>query len=129
MPDIQVIHTAAGEELVVLPRADYDALCALANEAAEDAADIAIYHERMAQIRAGEDEWLPVEVSALMIKGNGLLRSLRLWRGLSQVELAARAGVGQGYLSDLETKRRSGAAETMEKLAAALDVPGKWLLP
>ncbi len=32
----QIIRTAAGEELVVLSRAEYDALIAAANEAAED---------------------------------------------------------------------------------------------
>jgi len=116
-----------GEELVVLPRADYDALCALADEALEDADDLAIYKARMAEFRAGGSEALPVEVSAFILKGDGLLRAIRRWRGISQVQLAARAGVGKQYLSDLENRRRVGRAKTLDRLSVALDVPMTWL--
>jgi MoxR-like ATPase len=127
MDDLQIIRTPSGEELVVLPRTEYDVLRALADEALEDADDVAIYDARMAEFRANGSEALPVEVSTAMLKGDGLLRAIRRWRGVSQVALAARAGVGQGYLSDLENRRRTGTAETMEKLAVALDVPVMWL--
>jgi transcriptional regulator with XRE-family HTH domain len=46
---------------------------------------------------------------------------------MSQAELAAKVGIGQGYLSDLETKRRKGVASTIERLAAALDIPVAWI--
>jgi transcriptional regulator with XRE-family HTH domain len=36
-------------------------------------------------------------------------------------------GIGQGYLSDLESGRRMGTPETIKKLAEALDVPVEWL--
>jgi len=35
--------------------------------------------------------------------------------------------IRQGYLSDLETKRRKGLDSTMERLAAALEVPVAWI--
>jgi hypothetical protein len=38
----QIIRTPDGEELVVLPRADYEALIARADHEAEDAEDVAI---------------------------------------------------------------------------------------
>jgi hypothetical protein len=34
----------------------------------------------------------------------------------------------QGYLSDIETGRRSGAPATLERLAKALEVPAAWLV-
>ncbi len=70
---------------------------------------------------------LPAELSAFILKGNSLLKALRLWRGRSQVEIAEVTGLGQGYLSDLEKRRRAGTPETVEKLAKALGVPLGWL--
>jgi transcriptional regulator with XRE-family HTH domain len=52
---------------------------------------------------------------------------MRRWRGLSQADLAAQIEIRQGFLSDLETGRRKGSAATIEKLAAALDVPLDWI--
>jgi transcriptional regulator with XRE-family HTH domain len=41
--------------------------------------------------------------------------------------LLSKTGIGQGYLSDLESGRRKGTAETIAILAKALDVPVAWL--
>jgi len=38
-----------------------------------------------------------------------------------------KTGIGQGYLSDLESGRRTGTTATIAKLAQALDVPVEWL--
>jgi transcriptional regulator with XRE-family HTH domain len=44
------------------------------------------------------------------------------------MHLALKAGVGPGYLSDLESGRRKGTPETLKMIAAALDVPAQWLV-
>ena len=124
----QIIRTPAGEELVVLPRAEYDALVAAVADADEDAADAAMFDARMADLAAGRDAALPPEVSAHILKGASLLTALRKARGMTQVDLAERAGVRQGYLSDLETGRRKGTADTLAALATALEFPEAWLL-
>ncbi|QLP98652.1 MAG: helix-turn-helix transcriptional regulator [Rhodoblastus sp.] len=124
-----MIKTPAGEELVILPRAEYDALVAAAADADEDAADAALFDARMADLAAGRDAALPPEVSAHILKGASLLTALRKARGMTQTELAERAGLGQGYLSDLETGRRKGAADTLAALATALECPAQWLTP
>jgi PHD/YefM family antitoxin component YafN of YafNO toxin-antitoxin module len=59
----QIIRTPGGEELVVLPRADYEALLERADGAAEDADDVAIYDARKAELAAG-GVVLPPEVKA-----------------------------------------------------------------
>jgi hypothetical protein len=127
MPDLQIIHSPTGEEMVVLSRAQYDALVALAAEAEEDAHDVAMYDARKAALASGKDFLLPPEVSAFILKGDSLLRATRRWRRLSQAHVAQLAEVGQGYLSDLENRRRTGTPETLEKLAKALSVPLNWL--
>jgi predicted transcriptional regulator len=93
----------------------------------EDAEDVAIYDACKADLAAGRDAALPSEVSAAMLKGDSLLRALRRWRRVSQSTVAAAAKIGQGHLSDLEARRRTGSAETLAAIAAALDVPREWL--
>jgi hypothetical protein len=122
----QIIRTASGEELVVLPRAEYDALVKRSDEDAEDAEDVAIYDARKAELAAG-GEVLPQELSAAILRGESRLKAIRKWRDVTQMQLEFKTGIGQGYLSDLENGRRSGTSETIAKLAQALDVPVMWL--
>jgi DNA-binding transcriptional regulator YiaG len=123
----QFITTPGGEELVVIPRADYDAMIAALGDAEEDAADAAIYDARKAELAQGASSALPADVSAAMLRGASLLTALRKWRGLTQNDLAARLEISQGYLSDLESGRRKGAPETLDALASALNAPRAWL--
>jgi hypothetical protein len=120
----QFIKTPEGEDAVILGRNDYDELIRIAEEA-EDAADVAIYDERKADPLGSQP--LPADLSQLILRGNGLLKSLRLWRNLGQVELAEATGTSQGFISDLETNRRKVTGDMARKLAKALDVPEHWL--
>ena len=129
MNDVQIIRSPSGEELVVLPRAEYEALLAAAAEAEEDAADLALYDARKAQLATGADDALPEAVSMLLLRGKSRLKAIRLWRKISQTQLADSAGIGQGYLSDLESGRRAGSSEVLRTLAGCLDVPLEWIAP
>jgi Helix-turn-helix len=122
----QIIRTPDGEELVVLPRADYEALVVRADHEAEDAEDVAIYDARKAELAAGGGI-LPPEVSAAILRGDSRLKAIRNWRGETQLHLTFKTGIAQGYLSDLENGRRRGTSDTIAKLALALNVPAEWL--
>lgn len=124
----QFIRSPSGDELVVLSRAEYDALILAAEPDNEDAEDIAIFDERMAELASGLSERLPPEVSAAMLRGDSLLKAVRNWRGLTQAQLALQAGLGQGYVSDLEAGRRKGTKETIAQIARVLDVDERWLI-
>jgi hypothetical protein len=121
----QIIRTPSGEELVVLPRAEYEALLARVHHD-EDADDVAIYDARKADLAAG-GVVLPPEVSAAILRGDSRLKAIRKWRDETQLHLELKTGIGQGYLSDLESGRRTGTPETIAKLAQALNVPVEWL--
>lgn len=54
-----------------------------------------------------------------MVSGAQLLRQARARAGLSQAELARRAGVGQSVISDYERGRREPALDTLERLVSA----------
>jgi DNA-binding XRE family transcriptional regulator len=125
MDEPQIIRTPSGEEMVVIPRAEYEALIAAARD--EDQDDVAIYDARKVELAAGRNSLLPQAVGEAMLKGDSLLRALRRWRDITQSDLAEKVGVGQGYISDLESRRRTGAPETLHRLARALDVPLEWL--
>ena len=122
----QIIRTPNGEELVVLPRAEYEALIERADHEAEDAEDAAIYDARKAELAAG-GVVLPPEVSAAILRGDSRLKAIRNWRGETQLHLNFKTGIAQGYLSDLENGRRRGTSDTIAKLAQALNVPAEWL--
>ncbi|RWK40098.1 helix-turn-helix transcriptional regulator [Mesorhizobium sp.] len=121
----QIIKTPTGEELVVIPKADYEALLHAAEEALEDAADVAVYDERKADLKT--EKPLPADVTMEILRGSSRLKALRNWRRLTQAELATTVGVSQGFLSDLESNRRKPSAQTSAMLAKALDIPGEWI--
>lgn len=125
MGQVRFIRSPEGEELAVLPRADYEALIAGLDN--EDDDDIALYDQRKAELLSGSDGVLPPEVSMMILKGDSRLKAMRRWRKIKQSDLARQCGIGQGYLSDLESRRRAGSSETIAALAKALDVPLGWL--
>jgi hypothetical protein len=98
----QTIRSPSGEELVVLSRAEFDALTSAAAEALEDADDVAVFDERMAALNSGLDAPLPVEVSAAMLRGESLLRALRSWKGVDT------AGGRGAYKARARLRQRSG---------------------
>lgn len=114
----QIITTPAGERLVLLPEAEYEALL----EAAEDAADIAAYDEFKRKLEAGEEELIPLDVVKRFLAGDNPIRVWREYRGMTTTALATAAGVGQGFLSQIETGKREGTVETLKKIAGALKV-------
>ena len=120
---VQTIKTDTGGELVVLSRRDYDALLAqLGDEEAEDRMTLLIAAE------ARGETPLPEPVSAAILSGDSVLKALRRWRGLTQVELAGAAGMTQSYLSEIEAGSKTGSPETLAKLARQLDIPQRWLV-
>lgn len=124
---VQFIKSPGGEDLVLLSRARYDELIRIAEQAAEvaeDAADIAAYDAALAE---GVVQ-TPPEVSRHIMEGTGLLKAYRLWRGLSQVELAERSDTSQGHISDIESRRRKITEDLAPRLAKALDIPPHWLV-
>jgi transcriptional regulator with XRE-family HTH domain len=120
----QFIRAPDGTELVVITRAEFDALTRPVDE---DEEDLAIFDQRMAELKSGVARLLPVEVTKLMLKGDSLFRALRKWRGLNQFDMVGLTGLSQGFLSDLESGKKKGTPETLEKIAAALKIDRQWL--
>jgi transcriptional regulator with XRE-family HTH domain len=57
------------------------------------------------------------------------VRELRVRRGISQEELAFRAGLHRTAISFIERAKRSATLETIERLAIGLEVEPAQLMP
>lgn len=73
------------------------------------------------------DVWAQIRARASETMGRRLRRR-RKQLGLSQVDLAHRAGINQGYLSEIERDRRRPKRRMIDALAAALDMPAAVLI-
>jgi ribosome-binding protein aMBF1 (putative translation factor) len=112
-----------GEQLVVLSLREYESLLARAgDEAAEDAMTRRIVAESDAAIARGEDIALPIDVWEEIESGSPV-RALRKYRGITQRELAAKAGIRQAFLSDIEAGKKTVSPDTLKAIASALAVP------
>ena len=114
----QTIIAPDGSELVVVPRDDYDRLV----DAAEELEDVAAFDAAMRRRAAGEDAAVPFELLQRLSDGDNPVRVWREHRGLKVGELAARAGISQPYLSQIEAGKKDGTLKTMAAIARALDV-------
>jgi DNA-binding XRE family transcriptional regulator len=121
-------ETTPNGEIAVLPRAEYERLKALADEAMEDAGTARLIARAKKDI-AGGVPLLPKAVVDRLADGENPIRVLREFRGQTQAELVIRLEITQGYLSDLETGKRKGPLELHQKIARALGVPLDLLAP
>jgi DNA-binding XRE family transcriptional regulator len=127
MTKVQFIKVSGSEELAILPRRDYERLAGLA--AGEDAGIARLVRRARAAVAAGHEIMLPKAVVDRFAAGDNSVRVLREWREMTQVELAAAAGITQGYLSDIEAGKRKGPLALHQKIARSLGVPLHLLLP
>lgn len=105
-------------EMVTIPREEYDRLQA----AAEDLADLQSYDRTKAALAAGEEELVPSDFVNCLLNGENALRVYRDLRGLTQAALAEKSGVNRVTVAEIETGRKQGSVTTLRALASALDV-------
>ena len=113
----QFIQTAAGERLVVLSEQDYATLL----EQAEHYHDIQAANEARARIDAGE-ETFPLSLVEALLEGAVPVRVFREYRGMRAGELAEKAGISQGYLSEIEAGKKTGSVSVLKRIAEVLKV-------
>ena len=109
-------------EVAILPRKDYEALAAKAQEADEDLWTARLVARARKEI-AGGMPLIPKEVVDRIAGGENALRVLREWRGKTQLYVSHKTNIGQGYVSDMESGRRRGTATALKKIADVLKVP------
>lgn len=72
---------------------------------------------------------LPEEtINQLYVRSENPIKIIRKFRGLTQVELAAKAGLSRPYLAEMETGRKEGSITALKNLATALNVDISYLI-
>lgn len=105
-------------EMITISKAEYNRL----REAAEDLADLQSYDRVMAAIESGEEELIPGEYVKRILSGENALKVYREFRGLTQSDLAEKAGVNRVTVSEIEIGRKQGSVSSLNKIAVALNV-------
>jgi ribosome-binding protein aMBF1 (putative translation factor) len=120
-----------GEELVVLPRRDYEALVKRAKKVSDEDDKIArIVKKSDEALAAGDEVELPSKVAEAIARGENPLRIIREWRGMTQMYLGEmKTKIGQSTISALESGSRRGTTAVWKQLARALEVPMDILIP
>ena len=103
-------------DTVTLSRSEYEAL----RGRLEDLEDTLQLREFEARDDRGD--CLPATLVNRMLGGEHPVRIWREFRGLSMQDLAAKSGVVQSYLSEIETGKKPGSLAAMKAVAEALGV-------
>ena len=119
---------------VVLSRADWERLTLALEDADDDEDDISA----VAAARAEEtalaarleaehggpvETTIPIEIVKAELDGVPPLRAWRDHRGWTQAELSAKSGVARDLIAQIETRRRNGSIQSINRLARALGIP------
>ncbi len=121
--NVQVIEKDGKPEWAIIPYEEYRRLL----EEAEMLRDIQAYDEAKASVAQGE-ALIPSEVTFAILDGESPIRVWREYRGLTQQQVAEKAGISKPYLSQLESGKRKGTTEALSAVARALGVSLEVLL-
>ena len=110
--------TPSGDDMIILPRSEYEAL----TEYADMLTDIAAYDAFKEKLANGEEELIPSEFVNRILDGENPIRVWRDLRGLSAKDLAMTCGISAAYLSEIENGHKEGSITVLKKLAEALNV-------
>ena len=82
------------------------------------------YEEYMGLLPHSKDkDTVPQEVAEkAVLEDIPLIRSWRIYLGMTQKEVAEKAGISQAALSQMEKTENTSRTTTLEKLAAAMDL-------
>ncbi len=125
MTVVQTITTPNGDEMVIVPKAEWERLLDLL----EDAEDSA-HHERfMKDVRADAEDLVPLVLVKRLGAGENPLRVWREHRGYEAGTLAAAAGVPLETIAAIEAGHVDPPVGVLKALAAALKVEIEDLIP
>jgi DNA-binding XRE family transcriptional regulator len=108
----------ARDDIVILARKEYNQLIAAAGE---DAADAEAARRALDGRKKGEHSLTSAEMDDLLAAKTPLA-FYRKRAGLTQATLAERAGIAQGFLSEIEAGRKRGDVQTLRKIADLLKI-------
>ena len=119
--------TPQGDDIVILSRAEYDALTVGRRD--EDAADAAHANNILADIERGTETLLTSEQANQLLGAKTPLAFWRKHRGVTQEALSKAIGVAQGFISEIENGTKTGDVQTLAAMARALAISLDLVIP
>jgi DNA-binding XRE family transcriptional regulator len=123
--NMQIIERNGKPEWAIVPYKVYLQLV----EQAEMLHDIYDFDTVKEALNQGNEELIPSQVVYAILDGSNPIRVWREYRGISQQELAERAGISVPYLSQIEKAKRKGSLEVLNTIARVLKVSLDDLVP
>jgi len=122
----QIIEKNGKPEYAVVPIDEYQQLL----EVEEDLDELIAFDSAVREMEAGYDELVPQGIAKRLVSGDE--RPLKIWReyrGLTQTDLAAQAGLSQAQIAQMESGKREGKVLVLRKLADVLKIDLDDLVP
>lgn len=86
-------------------------------------------YREMTTEKAAHDNSLPEEILNELVAGEAsAIKVLRMFKNMTQVELAAAAGLSRPYLTEIETGVKQGSIKALRAIAQALGVDMRYLM-
>ena len=99
---------------------DVEDIEAVAAARAEDAAFAALVG---AERNAPVETTIPIEVIEAKLNGSHPIKAWREYRGWTQAHLSFKSRVGRDLIAQIETRRKKGSVETLDRIARAFGLP------
>jgi transcriptional regulator with XRE-family HTH domain len=112
--------TPKGDEIVILSRAEYDALTT--GQRDEDVADATRANRILAELARGSETLLTSEQADELLAAKTPLAFWRKHRGMTQEALSKLVGVAQGFISEMENGSKTGDVQTLAAVARVLEI-------
>src|SRR5258708_36223858 len=112
--------TPQGDDIVILSRAEYDALTVGRRD--EDTADAARANSILTDIESGAEILLTSEQASQLLSAKTPLAFWRKHRGMTQEALSKSIGVAQGFISEIENGTKTGDVQTLAAMASVLAI-------
>lgn len=112
-------RTPQGDDIVILSRAEYDALTAGGRE---EAAGAAHANAILAGIANGTEVLLTSEEADQLLDAKTPLAFWRKHRRMTQQALSKSIGVAQGFISEIENGTKTGDVQTLAAMARVLAI-------
>ena len=122
MDNLQIIKSPKGEEMIVLPRKEYERLLAYAEDD-EDSRAIRRADAVMERVKAGKTALIPeTVVKAIAVRGVHPVRAWREYRGWTGSQLARKTKLARTTISQIETGTRKGTVAAYKAIAKSLGI-------
>ncbi len=127
--NVQYMTTPEGTKMAIVPADEFERIYEMGTMNQQDIADAISIESSWQEFVASGCTYIPVAYFDRVLDGEHPVRVYRQWRGFTIAELAQKANITVGYLSNIERGIKTGTVATYQKIAEVLDLPLDDIVP